>query len=627
MTTPPVLRGYPNLYVKDLATGRIALLSRTRAGAPIHQLDVQAITHLDADYTGRYLVFASNVGSFDTGVVDQNGVQDVFWLDLDPDGDLDYLDTPPAIRVLSVTAGGAATGNAVSTAPTITQDGRMVAFLTRATDLIPNVVADGTVYHAVFVILGRGADGAPDPMTRTLLPVDRMGAGAATLTPSGVRWAVVDPWAAAVAFVTADDLPGTGDQHVGEDIYVVRGLDQPSSTLVWMSAARPTTGLEQLSAAWDPGAPSGTLPQVGWLARTAPRTVTDFFVQRAASPFPPGLDALNWPDIAQPSEETAAYATLSADGRFAWWITNEAYGIARPGTANLYRRAIAPAQAVTLTVAAQGGVVDGVTLGKRITGAVMVSATTTVELRPMAAIGYRFARWEGVDARVGMTATVVVFANRTVTATFVPMTPPLAAHVTVTTSEDTPLPGLVLPIVDPDPDEAHTCALVDPPAHGRAAIRQNMVDYVPAVDYAGLDTFTLQVTDAYGLYLAEPARVTVVVTPVNDPPRAASAAGQGANIGAGIALDVHIDDPDVGDAFTLTVTGPPRQGSAAPGVQGQLVYTPTAAFRGVDHFGFTATDRAGASIGGTATITVTAPISPTQARALYLPTLLDGQPP
>jgi hypothetical protein len=65
-----------------------------------------------------------------------------------------------------------------------------------------------------------------------------------------------------------------------------------------------------------------------------------------------------------------------------------------------------------------------------------------------------------------------------------------------------------------------------------------------------------------------------------------------------------ITDPDAGDAHTFAIVTPPGRGSGAV-VSGQLVYTPDPAFSGTDRFTFSATDRGGLSVTGTATVTVT----------------------
>jgi hypothetical protein len=369
---------------------------------------------------------------------------------------------------------------------------------------------------------------------------------------------------------------------------------------------------------------------VGWIAQESPRDLPDLVIQRLAPPFPAGLPAVNWPDRTLPSQAPVWNFALSPDGRYAFWTTMEPYGIAPPDTVNLYRRALAPAQAVTLTVDAGGGAVWVNPPGALITDHFTLSATTTVELVPQAAVGQRFVAWQGVDAVQGMTATVALYRERTVSAVFQRMTPPMAAGGRFTTPEDLPLIGIPLAIIDPDPDEAHRLALVDLPAHGQAWVRETVVDYVPEADHHGVVTFSVEITDAYGLHLAVPALITVAITPVNDAPRGAFAAGRGENQGTALPVWVTVDDPDGDEPFTLTVITQPAQGQAAPGtaaLQGHLVYTPTVGFGGVDYFAFGVTDWGGASITATATVTVTVsndppPVEPSPVpRALFLPAL------
>ncbi len=224
----------------------------------------------------------------------------------------------------------------------------------------------------------------------------------------------------------------------------------------------------------------------------------------------------------------------------------------------------------------------------------------------------------------------MLYRDRTITATFQPMTPPVAAGGVFTTPEDTPLIGIAPAISDPDPDEAHVLALADLPVYGSARVMANAIDYVPPIDFSGVVSFSVQVTDAYGLQLAAPAVISVVVTPVNDAPRAAAAAGSGENRGIAIPVWVAVDDPDAEDQFTLTVISQPAQGLATPGVASDaslhFVYTPTVAFGGVDRFVFAASDLGGASITATATVTVTYVPPVTPERALFLPSLPGHMP-
>jgi hypothetical protein len=84
---------------------------------------------------GRYAVFASSATDI-TGGADTNGASDVFIFDRDTDNDgvFDESTATMSTAKVSVDSGGSAT-NGASTDPTISADGRYVAFATLATDL------------------------------------------------------------------------------------------------------------------------------------------------------------------------------------------------------------------------------------------------------------------------------------------------------------------------------------------------------------------------------------------------------------------------------------------------------------------------------------------------------------
>jgi len=93
--------------------------------------------------------------------------------------------------------------------------------------------------------------------------------------------------------------------------------------------------------------------------------------------------------------------------------------------------------------------------------------------------------------------------------------PPVAVDDAVTTPEDQPVS---IPVLDNDYDpDGQTPQLlsVTTPAQGTAQISAHTVDYTPATDFASVETFTYTVSDGV---LTATARVTVTVTPVNDPP-------------------------------------------------------------------------------------------------------------
>ena len=70
-----------------------------------------------------------------------------------------------------------------------------------------------------------------------------------------------------------------------------------------------------------------------------------------------------------------------------------------------------------------------------------------------------------------------------------------------------------------------------------------------------------------------------------------------------------VTDQDAGDSYSFQIVTQPSNGIATV-VNNQLVYTPTAGFKGSDSFQFSATDLGGLSVVGNATVTVTAVSQP-----------------
>jgi hypothetical protein len=106
----------------------------------------------------------------------------------------------------------------------------------------------------------------------------------------------------------------------------------------------------------------------------------------------------------------------------------------------------------------------------------------------------------------------------------------------------------------------------------------------------------------------------------NQAPTAASATITTAADTASAAATPDVVDPDAGDTHTFAIVTPPGRGTAAV-VGNQLVYTPDPAFAGHDSFTFSATDKGGKSVTGTASVTVTAvnhaPTATGGARVLF----------
>lgn len=650
-----VPNGY-NFYLKELDTGRLALVSYTLAGVPVNADTLHKLYPAAATFDGRYLLFSSAFGDHVPGVVDLNASIDIFLLDVDPDANGDYFDTRPVTHALSTAPDGKATGNSESSDPHMSEDGRYVVFVTYASDIHPATQSNGYAPDVLLLELGQTSDGTLDPARRTATAINTSCGPSSPLTAQGAYRARVGPWGDTVAFMTASNICNTGDanaetrdpttQAAGTDIYLSlrAGNDLADRQVIWTSKANgvgaPQTSenitypgeIEALALAVDPFAPvpvGGV--KVAWIS---PHTniepgddngVRDLFVRRDSAVYPAGLPVPNWRGPDEPSTEPVDRGGLSADGRYAFWLTFQRYDTAPDEGAryHLYRRRIEPLHTYTLTVEAAGGSVTRLPPGVPLGGAFAYSDTAQVTLTATTDIGYSFAGWSGVDSAAGDQARVALHHPRQVVAQFQAMNAPSAAPLAITTAEDGESAGAQPAITDADPDDTHTLRMVESAAHGRAEIRQNRIHYRPAPNYVGTDRFTIQVTDRYGLELAQPLAVQVSVTPVNDPPTAAWAVGRGPNSGQPIALTIEVNDPDAGDTFTWALVMPPANGTVLPpgrtaAAAGTIYYRPDPGFSGEDGFSFRLSDAAGAGVIAQATVTVTAP--------LHLPALRHGTP-
>jgi cyclophilin family peptidyl-prolyl cis-trans isomerase len=128
-----------------------------------------------------------------------------------------------------------------------------------------------------------------------------------------------------------------------------------------------------------------------------------------------------------------------------------------------------------------------------------------------------------------------------------------------------------------------------------------VVRYKPKAGFVGTETFTYTIEDPAGLTAT--ATATVVVSDVNDPPTLVNDIITVAQNSTDVELNVLGNDsiaPDTGETLTVTAKTEPQNGTLKL-VNGKLLYTPKAGFRGSDIFTYTVTD----SRGGVATASVT----------------------
>ncbi len=131
--------------------------------------------------------------------------------------------------------------------------------------------------------------------------------------------------------------------------------------------------------------------------------------------------------------------------------------------------------------------------------------------------------------------------------------------------------------------------------------------YTPNLNYTGTDTFTYTIRDS-ALLLSNTATVTIIVTPVNDPPVANSntlTVGKGA---AGTTVDVRLDDTDLeGGPLTVVAVSNGTNGTAVENGDGTITYTHNDTSALSDTFTYTIADPGGLQDTATVVVTIVPP--------------------
>lgn len=175
--------------------------------------------------------------------------------------------------------------------------------------------------------------------------------------------------------------------------------------------------------------------------------------------------------------------------------------------------------------------------------------------------------------------------------------PPVALAQTVETPEDTEV-RIRLQGADVEGGPL-THSIVSQPQKGTLKGAGQDWVYLPKTNATGTDTFTFRVRD--GAVESAPAVVTVVVTPVNDPPVAGAQALVMSEDGVR-AITLTASDAD-GDKLAFAVTEGPNHGVLS-GTPPSLTYRPATNWSGVDRFRFKAVDAGSESVDATVVITV-----------------------
>ena len=198
------------------------------------------------------------------------------------------------------------------------------------------------------------------------------------------------------------------------------------------------------------------------------------------------------------------------------------------------------------------------------------------------------------------TVDVYQFAKSTTTTTLGPKQhEPVAVDDSATVAPNSTMNPIDVLANDSDADgDTLTITAVSAPAHGSAVAAGANVDYTPAADYLGEDTFTYTITDGRG----GTASATVHVT-VGSPDQPPVAGSLSVRVIKGGATDIPVlqaaSDPD-GDPLTVIAvnhTGPLTQNIVTINADNTVHYQSVHGVFGQDYFEYTVSD----GRGGTAT--------------------------
>jgi large repetitive protein len=175
---------------------------------------------------------------------------------------------------------------------------------------------------------------------------------------------------------------------------------------------------------------------------------------------------------------------------------------------------------------------------------------------------------------------------------------PVALAKSVSTSEDIQL-LIIQEGTDVDGDSL-TYTVVQPPSMGTLSGTGSKINYKPAPNAYGSDSFTFKVTDTAGA-TSNVATVSITVTSVNDYPVAID---QSVSTDQDTPVPITLTGTDVeGDPLRFRIAYPPKNGTVS-GTPPNYIYQPAAGFSGTDSFTFRCHDGKVDSNLGTVTITV-----------------------
>ncbi|MEW4239255.1 Ig-like domain-containing protein [Priestia megaterium] len=190
-------------------------------------------------------------------------------------------------------------------------------------------------------------------------------------------------------------------------------------------------------------------------------------------------------------------------------------------------------------------------------------------------------------------------ALSTVTINVIPVNDaPVTSDLSFTINEDTSFSSQI-PASDPEGDPL-TFTLLNPPAAGGTVLlnADGTFIYTPALNYNGLDQFSVLVADTSGASAISTVRITIL--PVNDPPVVGDR-DVSTTVNIPITSSIPATNPD-GGTLTYTIEQSPAHGTVTLNADGTFLYTPNLGFTGTDVFTVLVTNTEGLT--GLSTVTV-----------------------
>jgi len=581
---------FRHAYVRDLLTNTTQLVSINNSGMPSTGWSDFAVISGD----GRSVAFTSdgtNLASFG-GAVGRN----VYVRNLDTN----------TTTLVSINQTGTGYGNAPSDpvenmVPSISFNGRYVAFTSEASNLVPN---DTNNARDVFL-----RDLVAN--TTTLVSQNFSGTGSAN---AGSNYAVVSRNGSVVVFTSAATNLVSTDTNGFRDVFVFTGNQSPIANNDSFGTNEDTVLTNNVLT--NDTDPDGNTPLTVSLV-TGPGNGSLSLNPNGTFSYTPNAD-FNGTD-------TFTYSvrdSLGASSNLASVVLSiTAVNDAPVAVNDSYTLAAGSA----LTIGTANGVLANDTdidtpLSNLVANLITSPSNGVLNLNTNGSFTYTpNAGFTGSDSftyRANDGSLDSGLATVTLSVTAVPNAAPIANNDSFGTNEDTVLTNNVLTNdTDPDGNTPLTVSLVTGPGNGSLSLNPNgTFSYTPNADFNGTDTFTYSVRDSLGAS-SNLASVVLSITAVNDAPVAVNDSytiNSTATLNVGSAAGVLANDTDIDtalSALTASLVSTVTHGTLALNADGSFTYTPNTGFTGTDSFTYRVNDGSLNSGVATVSIAVTATVN------------------